>query len=65
MGKEAADDLKYLRGLPTAPHKIPGSVFRYTAPENPGAKATRGGIPAAGQESKFEALVAFSQGDTR
>ncbi len=36
--KEAADDLKYLRGLPTAPRgaAIHGSVFlRYTTPENP------------------------------
>jgi len=38
--KEAADDLKYLRGLPTAPRgaTIHGNVFR-TAPENPASKA--------------------------
>ena len=49
--KEASDDLKYLRGLPTAPRgaTIHGSVFRYTTPENPASKAIRGGIPASGQ----------------
>jgi len=43
--KEASDDLKYLRGLPTAPRgaTIHGSVFRYTTPENPASKAIRGG----------------------
>jgi hypothetical protein len=49
--KEASDDLKYLRGLPTTPRgaTIHGSVFRYTTPENPASKAIRGGIPASGQ----------------
>jgi len=56
--KEASDDLKYLRGLPTAPRgaTIHGSVFRYTTPENPAskAKAIRGGIPASGQSQRIE-----------
>jgi hypothetical protein len=47
--KEAADDLKYLRGLPTAPHgaTIYGTVFRYASPENPRVMI-RPGIPEVG-----------------
>lgn len=50
--KEAADDLKYLRGLPTAPHgaTIHGTVFRYTSPENPRIKMIRSGIPEVGHK---------------
>jgi hypothetical protein len=50
--KEAAADLKYLRGLPTAPHgaTIHGKVFRYAAPENPRIKEIRLGIPEVGQK---------------
>jgi hypothetical protein len=45
--KDAVDDLKYLRGLPTAPHgaTIHGTVFRYTSPGNPQIKEVRLGIP--------------------
>jgi hypothetical protein len=41
--KDAAGDLKYLRGLPMAPHgtTIYGTVFRYTSPENPRAMVRR------------------------
>jgi hypothetical protein len=49
--KNAADDLNYLRGLPSAPHgaTIYGSVLRYRDPENPRSKV-RVGIPEAGQK---------------
>jgi hypothetical protein len=49
--KEAADDLKYLRGLPTAPRgaTIYGSVFRFTDPENPRSMVRRG-IPDVGRK---------------
>ncbi|OLB39652.1 MAG: hypothetical protein AUH11_03600 [Acidobacteria bacterium 13_2_20CM_57_17] len=45
--KDAAPDLKYLRGLPTAPHgaTIYGTVFRYKTPESPRGMAIRPGIP--------------------
>jgi hypothetical protein len=50
--KDAADDLRYLRGLPTAPHgaTIRGTVFRYVTPENPRIKEVRRGIPEVGQK---------------
>jgi hypothetical protein len=50
--KDAADDLRYLRGLPTAPHgaTIHGKVFRYATPENPTIKEVRRGIPEVGQK---------------
>jgi len=55
--KEASDDLKYLRGLPTAPRgaTIHGSVFRYTTLENPASKAMRAGFPPQAKESSFAA----------
>jgi hypothetical protein len=48
---EAAADLKYLRGLPAAPHgaTIHGSVFRYRDPENP-RSVIRLGIPEVGHK---------------
>jgi hypothetical protein len=50
--KDAADDLKYLRGLSTAPHgaTIHGTVFRYTSPENPRFNMVRRGIPGVGHK---------------
>jgi hypothetical protein len=50
--KDAADDLKYLRGLSTAPHgaTIHGTVFRYTSPENPRFKEVRRAIPEVGHK---------------
>jgi len=50
--KDATDDLKYLRGLPTAPHgaTIHGTVFRYTSPENPRIMGVRRAIPDVGQK---------------
>ena len=50
--KEAGEDLKYLRGLPTAPHggTIYGTAFRYKGPTNPRhAMALRPGTAASGQ----------------
>jgi hypothetical protein len=49
--KEAAADLKYLRGLATAPSGgvIYGSVYRYTSPENPRIMVRRG-TPDVGRE---------------
>jgi hypothetical protein len=49
--KDAAADLKYLRGLPSAPHgaTIYGSVLRYKEPENPRSKV-RLGIPDVGHK---------------
>ena len=50
--KEASEDLKYLRGLPTAPHgaTIYGTAFRYKEPTNPRhAMALRPGTAASGQ----------------
>ena len=54
--KDAADDLKYLRGLPTAPHgaTIYGTVFRYTSPENPRVMAVRRGIPEVGHKIEIQ-----------
>jgi hypothetical protein len=50
--KDAAEDLKYLRGLPTAPHgaTIHGTAFRYTSPENPRIMAVRRAIPDVGDK---------------
>jgi hypothetical protein len=70
--KDAVADLKYLRGLPTAPHgaTIYGTVFRYKNPENPREKI-RLGIPEAGHKVEvegtsqtYEAIV-DSRGDFR
>lgn len=70
--KDAAADLKYLRGLPTAPHgaTIYGTVFRYKNPENPREKV-RLGIPETGHKVEveganqtYEAIV-DSRGDFR
>ena len=60
---EIRTDLKYLRGLPTAPRgaTIHGSVFRYTTPENPAPKAIRAGFPRQAKESRFEAQVKFAR----
>jgi hypothetical protein len=54
--KDAANDLKYLRGLPTAPHgaTIYGTVFRYTSPENPRIMAVRRGIPEVGHKIEIQ-----------
>jgi len=63
--KEAAEDLKYLRGLPNAPHgaTIYGTAFRYTRPENP-LEMVRAGAPDTGQkievrgtDHNYEAVV--------
>jgi len=53
--KDAADDLKYLHGLPMAPHgaAIYGTVSRYTSPENPRAMVRRG-TPAIGQKIELQ-----------
>ena len=50
--KDAVDDLKYLRGLPKAPHgaTIHGTVFRYTNPENPRIMTIRRAIPEVGHK---------------
>jgi hypothetical protein len=50
--RDAADDLKYLRGLPTAPPgaTIHGTVFRYASPENPRFKVVRRAIPEVGHK---------------
>jgi hypothetical protein len=50
--KDAANDLKYLRGLPMAPHgaTIHGTVFRFTGPENPRTMSIRRAIPEVGQK---------------
>jgi hypothetical protein len=55
--KDAADDLRYLRGLPTAPHgaTIYGSVFRYKSPENPRIMV-RPGIPGIGQKIEIQGV---------
>ena len=55
--KDALADLKYLRGLPTAPHgaTIYGTVFRYKKPENPREKI-RIGIPEAGHKVEVEGI---------
>ena len=54
--KDAADDLKYLRGLPTAPHgaTIYGTVFRYASPENPRIMAVRLGFPEVGHKIEIQ-----------
>jgi hypothetical protein len=54
--KEAAADLRYLRGLPTAPHgaTIYGTVFRYKAPESPRRMAIRLGIPETGHKVEVQ-----------
>lgn len=53
MAREAVDDLKYLRDLPTAPHgaTIHGHVLRYTVPvpDDPRRKLIRPGVPVVGQ----------------
>jgi hypothetical protein len=53
--KDAGDDLKYLRGLPTAPHGVTiyGTVFRYTAPENRRAMV-RLGTPETGRKIEIQ-----------
>jgi hypothetical protein len=53
--KDAGEDLKYLRGLPTAPHgaTVYGSVLRYTAPENPRVMV-RLGKPEIGQKIEIK-----------
>jgi hypothetical protein len=53
---DSADDLQYLRGLPTAPHggKIYGTVIRYTSPENPHRMALRRGVPESGQKIEVQ-----------
>jgi hypothetical protein len=50
--KDAAEDLRYLRGLPTAQHgaTIHGTVFRYTSPKNPRIMAIRRGTPDVGHK---------------
>jgi hypothetical protein len=54
--KDAAADLKYLRGLPTAPHgaTIYGTVLRYKTPQSPKGMFIRVGIPEAGQKVEVE-----------
>ena len=55
--KDAADDLKYLRGLAAAPSgaTIYGAVFRYTNPENPTRlTVVRKGAPAVGQKVQIQ-----------
>jgi len=56
--KDATYDLKYLRGLPTAPHgaTIHGTVFRYTSPENPRIMAVRRAIPEVGHEVEIQGI---------
>jgi hypothetical protein len=56
--KDASDDLKYLRGLPTAPHggTIHGTVLRYSSPENPRIKAIRLGVPAVDQKVEIQGM---------
>lgn len=55
--QDAAEDLKYLRGLSTAPQggTVYGTVHRYTepVPENPHVKVIRPGKPAVGQKVKL------------
>jgi hypothetical protein len=55
--KDATGDLKYLRGLATAPHggTVYGTVDRYTEPEreDPHFKLIRRGVPAVGQKIKL------------
>jgi len=53
--KDAAEDLKYLRGLPTTPHgaTVYGTVLRYTAPEN-GRVMVRLGRPEIGQKIEIQ-----------
>jgi len=50
--KDATEDLKYLRGLPNAPHgaTIYGTVDRFEEPSNPRVKAIRRGTAAVGQK---------------
>jgi hypothetical protein len=70
--KDAAGDLKYLRGLPTAPHgaTIYGTVLRYTAPENQRVMV-RLGRPEIGQKIEIQGtdqtyeVVADSKGKFR
>jgi len=60
-----ADDLKYLRGLPMAPHggTIYGSLFRYTTPDNPKLQFRRGVVEAGhriefqGNDKNYDAIV--------
>jgi hypothetical protein len=61
----AADDLKYLRGLPNAPHgaTIYGRVFRYTEPEKLETKVRRATpetgkkVEIQGPDKRHEAIV--------
>lgn len=65
--KEAGEDLKYLRGLPTAPHgaTINGTAFRYTKPTNqrhpmalrPGTAATGQIVEIQGENQIYKASV--------
>lgn len=54
--KDAAADLKYLRGLATAPNgaTVYGTVFRYTSPENPRIMAVRRGVPEVGHKVEIQ-----------
>jgi hypothetical protein len=54
--KDAAADLKYLRGLPTAPHgaTIYGTVLRYKTPQSPKGMFIRVGIPETGHKVEVE-----------
>lgn len=54
--KDAAADLKYLRGLPSAPHgaTIYGTVVRYKTPESARGMAVRVGIPETGHKVEVE-----------
>jgi len=55
FAETAADDLKYLRGLPNAPHgaTIYGEVFLYAEPENMETKARRV-TPASGKKVEIQ-----------
>lgn len=66
--ERAADDLKYLRALPSAPHgaTIYGAAYRYKYPEDPRARemSVRPGYPDTGQKievrgagQNYEAVV--------
>jgi hypothetical protein len=54
--KEAVEDLKYLRSLPTAPHggTIYGTAFRYMSPVNERLMALRKGTSASGQKIEIQ-----------
>ncbi len=63
--KDAAEDLKYLRGIPTAPHgaTIYGTAFRYIAPDSqksmlrPGTPETGHKIEVQGIGQNYEVIV--------